>query len=158
MGSRARWVWNKEDHVWTEVFSEKQNRWVHFDSCEGIFDKPLTYSDGWGKKMSYVIGFSIDGAMDVTDRYVRNPEKLLPRKECKESELKFALQGIRNMRRKELGLSPEEAQKLIEETKTEQKELYGYVNKPSTTEEGLRPRESGAGEWTRLRGEDGSNR
>lgn len=160
MGSRARWVWNREDHVWTEVYSDKQKRWVHFDPSEGIFDKPLVYSDGWGKKMSYVIGFSNEGAMDVTKRYVRNPEKQLPRKECKESELSIALQGIRNMRRKELGLTPKEIEELVEESKAEQSELDGYVkkNEPTRTDSSVGPRESGAGEWTKSRGEDGATK
>lgn len=107
--------------------------------------------------MSYVIGFSKEGAMDVTKRYVRNPEKQLPRNKCTEPELQFTLQGIRIQRRKELGLSPAEVQKLVDETKAEQNELDGYLKTPTGTQNDLGPRESGAGEWTKLRHEDGAN-
>ena len=48
------------DHVWTEVYSEGKQRWLHCDSCENSCDKPLTYEAGWGKELSYVIAFSKD--------------------------------------------------------------------------------------------------
>ena len=77
LGYDARWCMDWTDHVWTEVWSVSQRRWLHCDSCENVCDKPLLYEVGWGKKLSYVIGFGADDVVDVTRRYVADYARCL---------------------------------------------------------------------------------
>ena len=65
----VRAVHDWTDHVWTEAWSESQQRWLHLDPCEDSMDQPLLYEGGWGKKLSYVIATSVEEVVDVTKRY-----------------------------------------------------------------------------------------
>ena len=81
------------------------------------------YYKNWGKKMSYVIAFSREGAVDVTRRYVGSPDALLPRKRCSEGVLKFIMEAITNMHRPKYAPDPETRLRLYREDVAEDVQL-----------------------------------
>ena len=153
LGRDTRYVWNSEDHVWNEIWSEDKQRWIHVDSCEAAFDNPQLYTDGWGKKMAYVIGFSVFGATDITRRYVRRPEMAIPRSIAREEDLDRVLKNLSAVARQKL--DPVEEVNAYMRDQKEAAELASYVLSTKTGADML-PRQSGSQEWTQQRGEAGS--
>lgn len=64
----------------SQVYSDALGRWIHADACENRADHPYMYERGWGKKLSYVVGFAKDGVCDVTRRYTRSYHEALSRR------------------------------------------------------------------------------
>lgn len=106
LGYRARWVVDRDDHVWIEVQCEiddngDQADWFHVDPCEAAIDEPLIYQ-GWGKNQTYIVAYSPEGIVDRTWHYTNKPD------------------GVRD-RRLEEGLTAPDAEKVIMEANVELK-------------------------------------
>ncbi|CCE61212.1 hypothetical protein TPHA_0A01280 [Tetrapisispora phaffii CBS 4417] len=154
-GLEARYIWNKEDHVWCEFYSTNLDRWVHVDPSEQSFDQPYIYSINWNKKMSYCIAFNKDGVTDVSRRYII--KNALERKECNEGNLSFFCDFYTKSLRK--SLTNDEIYSL--EMRDERERLQFL--KPETVTDDTKTtkteqvgRISGSTEWKKSRGEGGN--
>uniref|UniRef100_A0A8C5K1I7 Peptide-N(4)-(N-acetyl-beta-glucosaminyl)asparagine amidase n=1 Tax=Jaculus jaculus TaxID=51337 RepID=A0A8C5K1I7_JACJA len=154
LGFEARYVWDYTDHVWTEVYSPSQQRWLHCDACEDVCDKPLLYEVGWGKKLSYVIAFSKDEVVDVTWRYsCKHDEVISRRTKVKEEVLRETINALNKQR--QLSLSENRRKELLQRIIVE---LVEFIS-PKTPKLGeLGGRVSGSVAWRVARGEMGLER
>jgi len=62
-------ILDMSDHVWTEVWDDKQKRWVHIDPSEKRIDDPFMYERDWKKNMQAIYAFENGGLEDVTKNY-----------------------------------------------------------------------------------------
>lgn len=130
--------------MWTEVWSDHKQRWVHVDACEEAFDKPFLYTTGWNRRIAYCIAFSWDGgATDVTRRYVRERKMHgRHRDRCSEENLLFVIEEIRGLRRAKL--SEADRERLAREDEEEERQLKRLAGEyRASRREEKRPRESG---------------
>ncbi|XP_015263723.1 PREDICTED: peptide-N(4)-(N-acetyl-beta-glucosaminyl)asparagine amidase isoform X1 [Gekko japonicus] len=149
IGFEARYVWDATDHVWTEVYSSSQQRWLHCDPCENVCDKPLLYEIGWGKKLSYIIAFSKDEVVDVTWRYSCKHDELLSRRtQVEEAALRETINNLNKMRQQSVteGRRRELLERIIVE-------LVEFISPKIPKPGELGGRTSGSIAWRVARGE-----
>ncbi|XP_017000574.1 peptide-N(4)-(N-acetyl-beta-glucosaminyl)asparagine amidase isoform X2 [Drosophila takahashii] len=145
----ARIVHSHFDHVWTEVYSEAQMRWLHVDPSENVVDSPLMYQHGWKRHIDYVLAYSRDDVQDVTWRYTSDHQKILQlRKLCSEKELVQTLEDIRKKRRNNCT-----AERKLFLGQRNLCEVIGLTLDRKPTENELKGRSSGSLSWRQSRGE-----
>lgn len=156
-GLDTRYIWNKEDHVWCEYYSNYHKNWLHLDSCEQSFNQPYIYSKNWNKKMSYCISFSNEGVHDVSKRYILQNQ--LPRDSINELDLNFFCQFLTKRLRMQFNdddlykfLCRDEIEKISFLPISKTQNNNNIIKTDKDTEKG---RVSGSAEWKKGRGEDG---
>jgi len=146
-----------EDHVWVEIWSDKMQRWVHYDPCENEFDKPLLYELGWGKKLSYVLATQPDLIVDVSGRYSINHSAIAAnqsRQEIQLTDLKEMLKTINISLKTQLNLSEQRVETLKNRRKAEIAEIRktGELTREQVGRT-FSGRSSGDAQWRLQRGE-----
>ncbi|XP_059609214.1 peptide-N(4)-(N-acetyl-beta-glucosaminyl)asparagine amidase [Phlebotomus argentipes] len=149
LGYEARYVLATFDHVWTEVYSPTQKRWLHVDPSDNVVDAPLMYQHGWKRTVDYVTAHSRDDVQDVTWRYCNDHSQLLRRRnKCPEDELLRVLLRIREKKQK---LCSETRKKCL--AKRTLAELVEFMAQRDPTVDELKGRSSGSLAWRQSRGE-----
>ncbi|CAM9281638.1 unnamed protein product [Ectocarpus sp. 8 AP-2014] len=150
VGLEARCARDWTDHVWTEIWIPARNAWVHADACENKLDKPLMYEQGWNKRLSYVVAFGKDGAVDVTRRYTRRWLQVLSRRNLVPEKWLAGVIGSHSAAR---------TGTIVARFAEEQRELERYESMrcdgDGLDNEEKEGRQSGDAEWIASRGEGG---
>ncbi|KAI8070514.1 hypothetical protein BC940DRAFT_212888, partial [Gongronella butleri] len=143
MGLDARIVHDTTDHVWTEVFSTFESRWVHCDPCEDAYDRPLIYEAGWNKQLAFCIAMSSTQAMDVTRRYVVDWTQTLGRRRSiiDETHLEQYLSKMRARKLAQLGDA--DRAMWIQRQKEDEVDLLAATERARVTKEDMMGRQSG---------------
>jgi len=71
---RARLILDMSDHVWTEVWDENQERWIHVDPSEKRIDDPFMYERDWKKNLTEIYAFENGNVENVTKNYKMSPD------------------------------------------------------------------------------------
>ena len=160
-----RLINNFEDHVWNEFYNEEEQRWIHLDSCEEAYDTPLLYEQGWGRVMTFILGMSDDGLVEVTPRYVKD-WKIISERRSEKMEIKLSniLEDVN--KKMMIGISPEEKINIENRRKNEIKSFEEKIKKDmmlnidgknnkneDIKDEEKKGRQSGSLEWRKNRGE-----
>lgn len=154
LGYDTRFVHGNFDHVWTEIYSHSQKRWIHYDPSENLFDAPLVYQHGWKRNINYVFAFSYDDIQDVTWRYTSNYKHTrLSRTKYKESELLHVLLLIRQKRQAKITQAREKF--LLRRNLVE---LAAFLTPRQPTSDEKAGRSSGSLDWRLSRGEHSNKR
>lgn len=172
LGIDGRMVHDWTDHVWVEVWCDRERRWVHADACEDIMDEPLLYEKGWGKKLTYVIATAKHCMVDVTKRYTLDFDAQTCGRRHRELELglaKFIDEWNRERWSKAVSAGAErervamqwkwdilDREKLTERYKKDDGDAGQGNGGGDAEEHNLGGRQSGSAQWVKARGEDGS--
>lgn len=148
----ARLVTATFDHVWCEVYSVAQCRWIHVDPSDNVVDAPLMYQHGWKRRVDYVLAYDRHDIQDVTHRYANDHAELqrTRRTKCDEAEL---LQTIVLLRRKRQVQLSDAAKRNL--TRRALLELADLMTAKVVTTDELKGRSSGGMSWRVARGEQG---
>jgi peptide-N4-(N-acetyl-beta-glucosaminyl)asparagine amidase len=135
------------------IWSRKEQRWLHADSCENVLDEPLLYERGWGKKLNYVVAVGVGSVADVTRRYTEKYDEVLTRRTLADEG--WLASEIARLNDVAVGAVPaHERAMYIERNERDRARLMGEMPADGSTES-LPGRQSGSAAWVRARGEDG---
>jgi len=146
-----------EDHVWVEIYSVAQKRWIHYDPCENQHDMPLVYELGWKKEMSYVVAVQADLVSDVSKKYSVQHQKLAlnqATKVIRYDEYMSILKRINLQLKQKYNLSTERVNELKARRVVENAEMkHNSTLTPESVGKSYSGRQNADEEWLKNRGE-----